>query len=218
MDNKIPTPITDDAAFEVAVGYEKDGSTLTALVVNIDTARELERKLSKWETELSEVMPADFKDWHQNNKSEWPLVAKLVIQSLREREAFAFRSRDEMEQRWKDQLAIHATDARQYEADIRVMNQRLSDRTSSLMALVEKKTLRERYVHVDKLDELLPSLSECSSAYDEGNEQMFDLHGGDAGIIALRGLFADRIKKMKMEALGITEKDIEETRPEGSRE
>jgi len=40
--------------------------------------------LLEWETEISKVMPLDFKDWWQNSKEEWPLVARLSIQRLRE--------------------------------------------------------------------------------------------------------------------------------------
>mgnify|MGYP003475218530 CR=1 FL=1 len=36
-----------------------------------------------WERELSAVMPADFKDWWQNSRREWPAVAAEVIKSLR---------------------------------------------------------------------------------------------------------------------------------------
>lgn len=46
--------------------------------------------LVAWETELSKVMPSDFKDWWNNSKTEWPLVARLVIESLREREKEAW--------------------------------------------------------------------------------------------------------------------------------
>jgi hypothetical protein len=45
--------------------------------------------LVSWETELSKVMPRDFKDWWQNSKTEWPLIARMTIESLREREQFA---------------------------------------------------------------------------------------------------------------------------------
>jgi len=41
----------------------------------------LERELAAWGAELSKVMPLDFKDWWQNSKTEWPLVARLVIES-----------------------------------------------------------------------------------------------------------------------------------------
>ena len=41
---------------------------------------QLERELTAWETELSKVMPPDYKDWWQNDKREWPLVARLVIE------------------------------------------------------------------------------------------------------------------------------------------
>jgi hypothetical protein len=47
--------------------------------------------LVAWETELSEVMPKDFKDWHQNDKAEWPLVAKAVIKSLKASEDRAWK-------------------------------------------------------------------------------------------------------------------------------
>jgi len=35
-------------------------------------------------------MPPDFKDWWQNDRSEWPLIARLTIESLREREELAW--------------------------------------------------------------------------------------------------------------------------------
>ena len=46
--------------------------------------------LVAWETEIGKTMPKDFKDWWQNSPSEWPLVARLVIESLRERESLAW--------------------------------------------------------------------------------------------------------------------------------
>jgi hypothetical protein len=42
-----------------------------------------EAKLAKWESELSKVMPADFKDWWRNSRDEWPEVARMVIEGLR---------------------------------------------------------------------------------------------------------------------------------------
>ena len=43
-------------------------------------ANRLERELAQWQAELSKVMPPDFKDWWENSKAEWPLVARLVIE------------------------------------------------------------------------------------------------------------------------------------------
>ena len=48
--------------------------------------------LVAWETELSKAMPHDFKDWWQNSKQEWPVVARLVIENLREREQSAWEA------------------------------------------------------------------------------------------------------------------------------
>jgi len=46
--------------------------------------------LVAWETEISKVMPADYKDWWQNSRAEWPVVARMNIESLREREQLAW--------------------------------------------------------------------------------------------------------------------------------
>jgi len=47
-------------------------------------------RLQRYDDELSSVMPEDYKDWWQNSKEEWPLVAKSSIESLREREEIAW--------------------------------------------------------------------------------------------------------------------------------
>ena len=39
-------------------------------------------RLQAYDEELSKVMPKDYKDWWQNSKDEWPLVARLVIEDL----------------------------------------------------------------------------------------------------------------------------------------
>ena len=51
--------------------------------------------LVAWETELSKVMPADYKDWWQNSKAEWPMVSRMTIESLRKREQLAWDMLDE---------------------------------------------------------------------------------------------------------------------------
>lgn len=52
------------------------------------------KKVALWESELSKVMPPDFKDWWQNSKEEWPMVARMVIENLREREELAWKMMD----------------------------------------------------------------------------------------------------------------------------
>ena len=56
----------------------------TMLNALADELERLRAQVAAWETELSAVMPADFKDWHQNSKAEWPAVAAAVIRSQRE--------------------------------------------------------------------------------------------------------------------------------------
>lgn len=43
----------------------------------------LNQKLIAWEDEISEVMPDDFSDWWQNDRSEWPMIAAALIRSLK---------------------------------------------------------------------------------------------------------------------------------------
>lgn len=43
----------------------------------------LNQKLIAWEDEISEVMPDDFSDWWQNDRSEWPMIAAACIKSLK---------------------------------------------------------------------------------------------------------------------------------------
>jgi hypothetical protein len=47
-------------------------------------------RLQRYDEELSNVMPKDYKDWWENSPEEWPIVAKSSIESLREREEIAW--------------------------------------------------------------------------------------------------------------------------------
>jgi hypothetical protein len=41
------------------------------------------QKLMAWEDELSSVMPKDFTDWWQTDRSEWPMVTASLIRMLK---------------------------------------------------------------------------------------------------------------------------------------
>jgi hypothetical protein len=41
------------------------------------------QKLMAWEDELSSVMPKDFTDWWQTDRSEWPMVTTSLIRMLK---------------------------------------------------------------------------------------------------------------------------------------
>ena len=47
-------------------------------------AAEIER-LHDYDTKLSAVMPADYKDWHEGSKREWPELAAESIKMWRDR-------------------------------------------------------------------------------------------------------------------------------------
>lgn len=53
-------------------------------------------EIGNWRSDLSDVMPADFKDWHQNSPSEWPSIADSVILRLRDREREAWLEVDRL--------------------------------------------------------------------------------------------------------------------------
>ena len=79
------TPRTDKVENDWAESW--DHSTGQKEMATI--ARQLECELNAFHDELSKVMPPDYKDWWQNSKTEWPLVARLTIENLREREQSA---------------------------------------------------------------------------------------------------------------------------------
>ena len=71
----------------------------------VKQAAELKR-LHDYDTRLTAVMPADFKDWHENSRNEWPEIAAGVITSLREREAEAWKHADRLSalaDKWNDE-------------------------------------------------------------------------------------------------------------------
>lgn len=51
--------------------------------------RERAERCADYDSRLTEVMPKDFKDWHQNSRREWPEVAAWTITNLRQREDWA---------------------------------------------------------------------------------------------------------------------------------
>lgn len=50
----------------------------------------LRERLNRWKSVIGEVMPPDFKDWHDNHDDDLPLVVKSVIESLKTREQIAW--------------------------------------------------------------------------------------------------------------------------------
>jgi hypothetical protein len=61
-----------------------------ALYDNLQQIKSELARLQRYDEEISSVMPKDYKDWWQNSKEEWPIVAKSSIESLREREELAW--------------------------------------------------------------------------------------------------------------------------------
>lgn len=78
-------------------------------------------RLKRYDDLLTEVMPPDYKDWHENSKEEWPLVASLTIQNLRLREELSFGAYDSI----NTLLAQKTTDLLIAEAKIRELTKKL---------------------------------------------------------------------------------------------
>ena len=53
-------------------------------------------RLQAYDEELSKVMPKDYKDWWENSKNEWPLVARLVIEDLEKDREWCYETIDMM--------------------------------------------------------------------------------------------------------------------------
>ena len=56
---------------------------------------DLER-LQAYDEELSKVMPKDYKDWWENSKNEWPLIARLMIEDLEKDREWCYETIDMM--------------------------------------------------------------------------------------------------------------------------
>jgi len=55
-------------------------ASATFAVDNLKTENAaLQKRLDAWETLIGKEMPADFKDWHENNKNEWPEIAADML-------------------------------------------------------------------------------------------------------------------------------------------
>jgi hypothetical protein len=53
-----------------------------------------EAEIKQWRSALTAVMTADFKDWHESDPAEWPMLAAKVMAELRDREDFAYKCVD----------------------------------------------------------------------------------------------------------------------------
>lgn len=67
------------------------------LVTKLPKLLDMAERCADYDRRLTEVMPADFKDWHQNSRREWPEVAAGVVTNLRERLEQAERAAENRE-------------------------------------------------------------------------------------------------------------------------
>jgi len=61
-----------------------DGGHVQRMAELIAERDRLRTEVDKWRATLTAIMPADFKDWHQNAPAEWPDIAAWVITNARE--------------------------------------------------------------------------------------------------------------------------------------
>lgn len=100
-------------------------------VVPVEVAEELERELLTWETELSKVMPPDFKDWWQNSKKEWPEVARLVIEAHRKNEETFQSEIDRLNFALEQASCLYDATKEGAKEQVALFNQQALDRLSS---------------------------------------------------------------------------------------
>jgi len=83
-------------------GYREMGRKLADQEEKIDQQDSELKRLAEYDNLLTEEMPDDYKDWHQNSKSEWPELAVLTIRNLRERENWALNQLEKTQNRLKE--------------------------------------------------------------------------------------------------------------------
>ena len=109
-----PTPRTDAEWQSITASAPWDAAA--DQMANL--ARKLEREITQWQSELSKVMPPDFKDWWHNSKTEWPLVARLVIEGKNRNAELDSASCKELERELADWKVLQAsTQARLEQAE-----------------------------------------------------------------------------------------------------
>ena len=86
-----------------------DTGAVTRMEPIWDEMQALERELNAFHGELSKAMPSDYKDWWQNSKAEWPLVARVTIEHLREREQSALEDLERLERELNEARAALAS-------------------------------------------------------------------------------------------------------------
>lgn len=59
-------------------------------------------RLQRYDEELSKEMPSDFKDWWENSKEEWPLIARLVLEDRRKNIELSYDIFDKQVQEFKE--------------------------------------------------------------------------------------------------------------------
>lgn len=146
----------------------------------VEKITDLEKKLAKWESELSSAMPPDFKDWHENSKEEWPEVARSVIVSLREREAFAFSAVD------REHRELVQAYAR--EAQLRSVLERYKDSSRWILEDAEWRFVddpKSEWFSPHELAERLLSLPTPPVVPADQHEKLFDDFDAACEIIAL---------------------------------
>lgn len=66
-----------------------DVCLIAKLAAELTELRSVVKRLERYDQMLTEAMPEDYKDWHQNSREEWPLIASLTIKNLRNQNDWA---------------------------------------------------------------------------------------------------------------------------------
>lgn len=89
---RLAVEVADNVLMLVEHILEQHEGTRTALEASEAEAKKLQAlfnarsqltRLAQYDDKLSAVMPSDYKDWHENSRSEWPEVAAHAITNLR---------------------------------------------------------------------------------------------------------------------------------------
>lgn len=108
-------------------------------------------RLNDYDTRLSAVMPADFKDWHENSRNEWPELAAGTITDLREQRADLEAEVAALKEELLEQARVNGMGGER-EAKLLAENAALCNENAKLYGWVNdlaQKSIRERNLEAE---------------------------------------------------------------------
>lgn len=116
--------------------------------------------------ELSKVMPLDYKDWWENDKNEWPIVARLTIESK--------KRLIDMDRETIERMERKLAEVTQQRDEWKELYERLNESLASNKRLFSNK-LAEKVI-----DGQVKRIKFLEDKYSETQKELLELKGGES--------------------------------------